>query len=468
MSVQSDPPVTTSPPPAVPPPFSMAMVEENARVGSPECAIGNLGQPGSIEGYADRTSARFGDVVRLFVSTTAPSFHVEAYRMGWYSGVGSRLVWRSDTLNYQAQPAATLTRGTNMIEAAWTPAVDVIVDEAFVPGCYLFKLVASTSEARYVPLTIRDEENASAIVVVNAVTTWQAYNGWGGYSLYNGPGGFGSRSRVVSFDRPYEDNGAAEFLGVELPVVKLVERLGLDVSYLTNIDVHRAPELLLRHKAIVSLGHDEYWSKQMRDGTEAARDQGVNLLFLGANAAYRQIRLEPSPLGDLRHQVCYKSASEDPISRLSPSLTTANWRDAPVSRPEAQLLGEQYECNPVSTDFVVARPDSWVFAGTGLTQGARLPGVVGGEYDRYVAGPGIPDNVEILAHSPLNCRGRNSYADMTYYTAPSGAGVIDTGTQTWNTHLDGPDQNQQLVDITSNILVTFGKGPAAATSPAQP
>ena len=88
MRVQSDPPVTTSPPPAVPPPFSMAMVEENARVGSPECAIGNLGQPGSIEGYADRTSARFGDVVRLFVSTTAPSFHVEAYRMGWYRGVG--------------------------------------------------------------------------------------------------------------------------------------------------------------------------------------------------------------------------------------------------------------------------------------------------------------------------------------------------------------------------------------------
>ena len=131
----------------------------------------------------------------------------------------------------------------------------MIVDEAFVPGCYLFKLVASTSEARYVPLTVRDEENASAIVVVNAVTTWQAYNGWGGYSLYNGPGG-------------YEDNGAPEFLGVELPVVKLVERLGLDVSYLTNIDVHRAPELLLRHKAIVSLGHDEYWSKQMRDGTE--------------------------------------------------------------------------------------------------------------------------------------------------------------------------------------------------------
>jgi len=182
----------------------------------------------------------------------------------------------------------------------------------------------------------------------------------------------------------------------------------------------------------------------------------------------RSVRADSGPRSRADRRDLLQVRQRRPHVEALPSLTTANWRDAPVSRPEAQLLGEQYECNPVSTDFVVARPDSWVFAGTGLTQGARLPGVVGGEYDRYVAGPGIPDNVEILAHSPLNCRGRNSYADMAYYTAPSGAGVIDTGTQTWNTHLDGPDQNQQLVDITTNILVTFGKGPAAATSPAQP
>jgi hypothetical protein len=444
------------------------MVEENARPGDPGWNIGDLGEPWSIEGYADRTSARPGDLVRLRVSTTAPSFQVQAYRMGWYQGIGGRLVWQSDTLPGRVQPPAKLTAGTNMVEAPWEPSVEVVIDRAFVPGCYLFKLVASSGEGRFVPLTVRDDANNSAIVVVNAVTTWQAYNGWGNYSLYNGPSGFGSRSRVVSFDRPYETNGAPEFLGVELPVVKLVERLGLDVSYLTSIDVHQTPELLLDHKAIVSLGHDEYWSKQMRDGTEAARDHGVNLVFLGANAAYRQIRLEPSTLGALRHQVCYKSAGEDPITRLYPTLATTNWREAPVNRPEAQLLGEQYECNPVSADLVVAHPDSWVFVGTGLTQGARLPGVVGGEYDRYVAGPGVPTAVEVLAHSPLNCRGRSSYADMTYYNAPSGAGVIDTGTQTWNTHLDGTTPDPNVVAITTNILLAFGKGPAAGTYPAQP
>jgi hypothetical protein len=449
-------------------PYSQAMVEENARIGTTDFNIGNLGAPWSIEGYFDRASAAFGDSVRLFVSTTAPSFQVQAYRMGWYQGLGGRLVWQSATLPGRLQAPGKVTSATNMVDAPWEPSTAIVIDEAFVPGCYLFKLIASTGEGRFVPLTVRDDASNSAIVVVNAVTTWQAYNGWGNYSLYNGPSGFASRSRVVSFDRPYETNGAPEFLGVELPVVRLVERLGLDVSYLTSLDIHRAPELLARHRAMVSLGHDEYWSKQMRDGTEHARDAGVNLLFLGANAAYRQIRLETSPLGELRRQVCYKSAGEDPITGLYPTLATGNWRDTPVNRPEAQLLGEQYECNPVSADLVVARPDSWVFTGTGLTQGARLPGIVGGEYDRYVAGPGIPANIEILAHSPLNCRGRSSYADMTYYNAPSGAGVIDTGTQTWNTHLDGTTPNQTIVDITTNILLAFGKGPAATTYPAQP
>ena len=461
---QTVPPDTS---PAVPAPYSQATIEENARIGDADFNIGNLGAAWSIEGYFDRASATLGDSVRLFVSTTAPSFRVQAYRMGWYQGLGGRLVWQSDSLPGRLQAAAKITSGTNMVEAPWDPSTDVVIDEAFVPGCYLFKLIASTSEGRFVPLTVRDDASSSAIVVVNAVTTWQAYNGWGNYSLYDGPNGFGSRSRVVSFDRPYETNGAPEFLGVELPVVRLVEKLGLDVSYLTSLDVHRAPDLLTRHHAMVSLGHDEYWSKAMRDGVEHARDAGVNLLFLGANAAYRQIRLETSPLGELRRQVCYKSAGEDPITRLYPALATGNWRDAPVNRPEAQLLGEQYECNPVSADLVVAHPDSWVFAGTGLTGGARLAGIVGGEYDRYVAGPGVPANVEILAHSPLTCRGRNSYADMTYCNAPSGAGVIDTGTQTWNTHLDGATPNQAIVDITTNILLAFGKGPAAAAYPAQ-
>jgi hypothetical protein len=109
-----------------------------------------------------------------------------------------------------------------------------------------------------------------------------------------------------------------------------------------------------------------------------------------------------------------------------------------------------------------------VFAATGLQPGDRLPGVVGGEYDHYSPGTAVPNNVEILAHSPLTCQGHSSYADMTYYTNPSLAGVFDTGTQTWITHLDGPSQQQHVIDITTNVLTAFGGGPAGLVHPSRP
>jgi len=446
--------------------------DENALPGTAEWNIGNLGDQHAIEGFFDTTSATHGDTVRLFVSTNAPAFHVEAYRMGWYQGLGGRLVWSSPETKGRIQPPPTVSTQTNMVDTAWQQPLPIDITDDFVPGCYLFKLVSSDGHGRYVPLTIRDDTNHSALLIMNAVTTWQAYNQWGGYSLYWGTsqGGqtFANRARVVSFDRPYEVNGAPQFLAVELPLVHLVERLGLDVSYATNVDVHRDPSSVLSHKALVSPGHDEYYSTPMRSALEEARDQGVNLAFLGANAVYRQIRYADSPLGSDRHQICYKSADDDPLNRTDPQLTTVNWRDAPLNRPENQLIGAQYESNPVQADMVITRPDNWVFANTGLQAGAKLPGVVAGEYDRYTPGPGVPPSVEILAHSPLVCRGKASYGDMTYYSASSGAGVFDVGTQAWVQSLGPPSQVQSVIDITTNLLTTFARGPAGASHPSQP
>lgn len=469
---------TTTPPtappttvPAVTDVYARWVQDENARPGTAAWNIGEVGHQHAIEGFFDTTSAAVGDAVRLFVSTTASTYHVEAYRMGWYQGLGARLVWSSAEVPGVVQPPLTVDEQTKMVDTAWQQPLAIDVTDSYVPGCYLFKLTSSDGYGRFVPLTIRDDANPSALLVMNAVTTWQAYNQWGGYSLYWGAvrGGqtFANRSRVVSFDRPYEVNGAPQFLAIELPLIHLVERLGLDVSYATNIDVHRKPSSVLDHKALVSLGHDEYYSAPMRSAMEQARDQGINLAFLGANAVFRQIRFGDSSLGADRRQICYKSAAEDPLSRTNPELTTVNWRDAPVNRPENQLLGSQYECNPVHADMVITEPDSWVFANTGLQAGATLPGVVAGEYDRYYPGPGVPDNVEVLAHSPLVCRGKASYGDMTYYTAPSGAGVLDVGTQAWIQSLGPPSQVQGVIDITTNILTTFGRGPAGTTHPSR-
>jgi hypothetical protein len=456
-------------------PVARWIVEENQRPGSGDWQAGDYtSRAGAIEAYANVVSAQQGDTVTLFVSTDEPSYRVEAYRMGWYQGLGGRLVWQSDGQAGRVQPPASVTPGINMAEARWEPSVQVAIDASFPPGVYLFRLVTPTGHTTRVPLTIRDDSSTAAYLVQNSVTSWQAYNPWGQYSLYFGPGNsFPRRARIVSFDRPYAlGGGSSEYLGLEHPLVMLMEQLGLDVTYVTDVDTHADPARLLSHRAFFSLGHDEYWSKEMRDGVESARDHGVNLAILGANAAFRQIRYEPSALGANRHEVCYKSAAEDPMRRVNPALTTVNWRDPPVSRPESQFIGQQYESNPVRADMVIADPTAWVFAGSNATLGQHLDTVVGSEYDRFLPTQAGPPNVQVLAHSPVVCHGRKSVANMTYYSAPSGAGVFSTGTIFWITKLTPAAMSPALYDpvvsqVTKNVLAAFGNGPAGTAHPSQ-
>jgi hypothetical protein len=478
-------PAASAPPRATAPtradPVGNQVVVENRRPGTAGWRITRLGPAEAIQGWADRVSAANGERVRLYVSTTAGSFQVEAYRMGWYGGRGARLVWRSQPLVGRHQPPPTLSPGTNMVATRWRPSLTIRIGPDWSPGVYLLKLVAATGQ-RYVPLTVRDDTSKAALAVMNAVTTWQAYNRWGGRNLYVGPDGrLETRSRVVSFDRPYYGNGAGEFLGNEYPLVRLVESLGLDATYWTNVDLHSHPERLLAHRGLVSLGHDEYWSTRMRRGAEAARARGVNLAFLGANAVYRHIRLEPSAIGRHRQQVNYKpwSIGDDPAWKTDPSQVTTDWRRPPLNDPESRLLGAQYECNPVHADGVVVAPSSWLLAGTRVRAGTRLPGLIGDEYDRVQPGAPRPGRVQVLLHSPVHCQGAAvrgaSFADTTYYTADSGAGVFNAATSSWVCQLSRACAKPRRSAVTArvvrtatvNLLRTFAHGPAGQRHPSQ-
>jgi hypothetical protein len=312
-------------------------------------------------------------------------------------------------------------------------------------------------------------------VVLNAVTTWQAYNAWGGYSLYHGPtGAFADRARVVSFDRPYDfGDGAADFTGNEAPLIMLAERLGLPLAYATDVDLHADPHLLDGARAVISLGHDEYYTPAMREALTAARDHGVNIAFLGANAVYRRIRLTPSPIGPHRVEAGYKVAAEDPLLGVDDAQITANWPSPPRADPESSLTGGMYQCNPVHADLVVGNPGHWLFAGTGTTTGDRIPGLIGSEYDRVDIAKETPKLIEVLAHSPVTCRGRPDHSDVSYYTAPSGAGVFDSGTSAWVCALAdvcGPGARGDVVRafttrVTTTLLEVFAQGPAGRTHP---
>lgn len=423
---------------------------------------------GEIEGYASAVSVNRGEDIKFFVNTKEPTYSIEVLRIGWYAGRGMKRMMPAVTRRGLAQAPPVVDSASGLIECDWQDPYTLHVPNSDDPtvwpsGIYVAKLTAgSTGKQSYIVFVVRDDRRPSDLLFQSSVTTYQAYNDWGGGSLYSKP-----RASKVSFNRPYlHGHGTGNLLNWELSLVLFLEREGYDVTYTTDVDTHEQGNLLSLHKGFLSTGHDEYWSWQMRDNVEAARDNGVNLAFFGANVAYWQIRFEPSAItGDTdRTIICYKNRSSDPISSADDlptrRLTTVKFRSSPVDRPEDSLVGVMYESDPVQSDLVIADASSWVFEGTGVKNGDRLPGLLGYEVDR--SSDHTPPGTSLLAHSPYPFRGNTRYSDMVLYTAPSGSIVFATGTMQWSWGLIDPGiegkryENAAVQRATRNVLRRFG------------
>jgi hypothetical protein len=449
-------------------------VPENSLPGDPNWEIRHLGSANAIMGYTGAASVLTGQSFQLFVSTTSSGFRVNAFRLGWYGGTGARKVWQSGPLRGYQQNAPGLTSSTNTVHTDWDPAAEVPTSD-WPAGSYLLRLDADSGAQRYVPMTIRSAGTGGKVVLKSCVATWQAYNTWGGYDLYKGPDqSYGTRSLAVSLDRPYDLNGAAMFLTYERNVVKLAESMGLPLAYVTGMDIAADSHLLDGASALISPGHDEYWTPAERTNVTAARDAGVNLAFLGANAVFRRIRLDATSLGQARLVICYKTSyTQDPMYGVDNALVTSDWREPPVPDPESSLIGTIYEGYPAVAPYVVVSQDSWVFAGTGVPAGTSFDNLVGIEYDRVNPAYPVPRPIQVLSHSPLVCQGSSSFGDSAYYTHPGGAGVFDSGTMRWVEAIYGDSPHgidgraSAFVKLaTANILRAFADGPAAARYPA--
>lgn len=446
---------------------------ENARPGTDAWRITERAPLGWIEGYSRSASVRPGTTLDLRVDTASPTYVVQAYRMGFYGGLRGRLVWASAPQTGVRQPPPTVDAATGFVEARWKVTTEVPVGADWPPGAYLLKLVSSAGGASYVPVTVRDDAAHADLLLLDSVSTWQAYNPWGGCSLYDCPTLKGrARAVRVSFDRPYArtyHDGSADFLDHELPVIALAEELGLDLAYATSLDLHVDPDLVTRYRGVVSTGHDEYYSRSMRQALVTARDRGVNLAFLGANAVYRHVRFEPASDGTAdRVMVNYRS-ERDPVAATNPAEVTTEWRLQ--GAPEAALVGVQYLCAGVAADLVVAASDHWVWAGAGVRDDQVLPGLVGNEADGVA--PGVsPPNLDRVARSPIRCNGSARTAVAGYYSAPSGAGVFASGTIWWVCALEEnlctePVVRAPVRAATANVLRTFARGPAGVEHPSQ-
>jgi N,N-dimethylformamidase beta subunit-like protein len=473
--------------------------QENTRPGTQDWRLTRPALSHEIEGYASLTSVTRGGRIGFYVHTQDLSYSIAIYRMGWYRGDGARLVHGPVTRHAVSQPMPSIDPQTGLIECAWQDPYVLAVgsqadQEEWTTGIYLAKLTADTSGAQaYIIFVVRDETRASDFLFQSSVTTYQAYNNWGGKSLYDF-NSVGGRAVKVTFNRPYAvssnpaaayGNGAGDFLtnnavppsdasspaGWEYNMVRWLEREGYDVSYSTNIDTHSDAQLLDLHKGWLSVGHDEYWTWQMRAHVEGARDRGVNLAFFSGNVCYWQIRLEPSVFTGAPHRtiVSYKddALTRDPYALDdlgNHHLMTVRWRDQPVNRPEESLIGVMYDGNPVDGDIVITTPGHWTMVGADLELGDRLPRLLGYEADRVFGN--APPGTTILAESPYQFEGQPHLAHMTAYTLPNEATVFAAGTIQWSWGLDdinAPELrrsslNPSVQQITRNVLARFRRG----------
>jgi hypothetical protein len=389
----------------------------------------------------------------------AQPYRGTVFRIGHYGGAGARLVTRGPWIAGTPQAAPSISPETGAVSCAWSPGWRLRIGADWVSGQYLALLSTEAGHHHWVPFVVRDDSRTAAGLVVIPTSTYQAYNGWPmdgrtGASLYYGFDAAGRRSpahrsRAVSHDRPYAGSGLPHLAADEIGFVQWAEAQGHDLAYATSEDLHTGRVEPGRHRAVIFPGHDEYWSPRMRSAVAAARNGGTSLVFLGANNCYWRIRYAGDDR-DERQVWCDKA--DMPRKRAMPA--TPKWRA--TGSPEQQLIGSQYVSVVDGRAPLVVRADRhWFWAGTGVRDGDRIPGVVWGEADQRMPDTDGPQTVEQvqLADSPFTRKGKSMRQHTWLYRAPSGAWVFAAGSLGWTRALYDPALADRRVErATRNLL----------------
>ena len=489
------------------------IVCENQQPGAPasEWDIVGAGDP-SIQGFATEISVNHGETISFKVKTTATNYRLDIYRLGYYGGFGARRVTTvlPTAALPQSQPACLSDPATGLLDCGWWEvSASWVVPATAASGVYLARLVrADTGGASHIVFIVRDDDGRSDLLFQTSDTTWQAYNDYGGNSLYSGwPV---KRAYKVSYNRPFVTRGnqyaRAWLFGAEYPMIRWLEANGYSVSYAAGADTERRGGELLKHRVFLSVGHDEYWSAGQRTNVEAARAAGVHLAFFSGNEVFWKTHWENSIAAGnapYRTLVCYKethaNAKIDPL----PNVWTGTWRDARFSppadggRPENALTGTIFIGNccstapvPLTVSSTQGRFRFWrstSLASLPAGQSATVaPGVIGYEFDADLENGVRPAGLMRLSTSLINSRsalldngstygaGPITHA-LTLYRHASGALVFGAGTIRWSWALDvthDPDTATAVVatpsvtiqQATVNLLADMGAQPQTMQS----
>jgi hypothetical protein len=434
--------------------------EENARPGAADWQLTRVRPDRDgyrspwIEGYCSRQSVAAGESIDLFVSTDPPRpFGVEIFRMGYYGGRGARLMRTLGPFEGRAQPVPE-PGPKDLHECRWMPATTLTIPDDWPSGVYLGRLTtrpAGPDEPywqSYVIFIVRDDRPAD-ILFQCSDNTWQAYNRWPShYSVYTHPKGTQGPWAEVSFDRPYGREaqyeavvndpltfGSGEFLPLEFPLAYWLEQHGYDVTYCSNSDMV-SPDRGLKCKAFLSVGHDEYWDIRQFRSVERMRDEGVSLLFLSGNAVCwvtplrdgsdgrpARIMFRGGPYGADNDYARRRQKEHGPF---------------PEHGPDEGLLMGARNVEPVNGggDWIITKPDHWIFEGTGVKEGDRIPGLIGWEYH---GDPADIPGLEVVAAGTAWVGGETPQRwTATVYPGPKGNVVFNAATIFWAQGLSSP------------------------------
>lgn len=473
------------------------IVTENALAGSPasEWDVSGSGDA-SIQGFATDISVDQGQTVHFKIDSPA-AYEIKIYRLGYYGGLGARHVATiGDSATAEAdQPACTFDSAgdVNLTDCGnWSVSASWSVPSDAVSGIYIAKPTRLDNDgASHIAFIVRDDDGASDVLFQTSDTTWQAYNKYGGYSLYGGPGSLdGGHARKVSYNRPFTVRGDVVedwLFNAEYPMLRWLERNGYDVSYTTDIDSDRFGTEILEHKIFMSVGHDEYWSAAQRANVEAARDAGVNLAFFSGNEIYWKTRWESSAVdstsfrtlvsykegdsqGTAEHWNCHGNFDCDPHPTEWTGLWRQNQTGHDAGRPENSLSG-QISWGDATTAMQISASDSAsrFWRNTGVSGATTLAAsTLGYEFDweqPEFAGHNPPGRITV---SDTTATGKNH--KMSLYRAPSGALVFGAGTVQWMWGLDGvhdrgsSTEDPRMQQATVNILSDMGVQPETLQS----
>ena len=386
----------------------------------------------SIPLYLDQWSAGCGEriTIRLGAAHSAKAV-VRAYRIGWYGGAGSRLVWSSAPIRIPATPMTTRSKPT-ISSPNWKTNITTKITSNWAPGLYAIVTSSGGRVTGVAEFVVRSSSPQSAVVVYSGLTN-ASYSPFGGASLYRGLDG-GSLATTVALQRPLVLNGRVSFLKHDVPTAQALDRVGIRADAVMDTDVHSTPSLLTSRNLVVLPGHSEYWTKSMYDALLTAQSAGTNIAVLGANEIYWQARVQMNSLGQPVSMFVARKLAKDPLAVTTPALATVRWRDAPLRHDPSASLGESYTVTKAHGSLQILSLPGWLAATTGLRSGAILQGVAAGEVDGPRVAPSIwmPTNLQVIGLGLLRGpAGRVATAGMTYYTAPSGSAVFQFGSTNW-------------------------------------